>query len=120
MSDYIYANGELYHYGIKGMKWGVRRYQNKDGSLTSAGKKRANDKAHYQGLTEEGREQAKRVLKKTGLVALAAPATLVTVVKGQNLVASIMANDLRGSLWNAAIFCLDAQGTKYIYEEIAK
>lgn len=32
---------ELYHYGIKGMKWGVRRYQNKDGSLTSAGKKRA-------------------------------------------------------------------------------
>ena len=32
---------ELYHHGIKGMKWGVRRYQNKDGSLTAAGKKRA-------------------------------------------------------------------------------
>ena len=31
---------ELYHYGVKGMKWGVRRYQNKDGSLTTAGKKR--------------------------------------------------------------------------------
>ena len=31
---------ELYHWGIKGMKWGVRRYQNKDGSLTPAGKKR--------------------------------------------------------------------------------
>lgn len=31
---------ELYHHGIKGMKWGVRRYQNKDGSLTAAGKKR--------------------------------------------------------------------------------
>lgn len=30
----------LYHYGVKGMKWGIRRYQNKDGSLTSAGKKR--------------------------------------------------------------------------------
>ena len=33
---------ELAHYGILGMKWGVRRYQNKDGSLTAAGKKRYN------------------------------------------------------------------------------
>ena len=30
----------LQHHGVKGMKWGVRRYQNKDGSLTEAGKKR--------------------------------------------------------------------------------
>lgn len=33
-------NNELYHHGIKGQKWGVRRYQNEDGSLKPAGKKR--------------------------------------------------------------------------------
>lgn len=33
-------NSELYHYGVKGMKWGVRRYHNADGTLTSKGKAR--------------------------------------------------------------------------------
>ena len=41
MNNNAYKNpDELSHHGIIGMKWGVRRYQNKDGSLTSAGKKR--------------------------------------------------------------------------------
>lgn len=36
---------DLQHHGILGMKWGVRRFQNKDGSLTAAGKKRKNNYA---------------------------------------------------------------------------
>lgn len=36
----LYENEELYHWGVKGMRWGVRRYQNRDGTLTAAGKKR--------------------------------------------------------------------------------
>lgn len=37
------ANSYLYHHGVKGMKWGVRRYENEDGTLTAAGKERYND-----------------------------------------------------------------------------
>lgn len=37
------SNYELCHYGVKGMRWGVRRFQRKDGSLTPAGKKRYYD-----------------------------------------------------------------------------
>ena len=38
--EYYNNSNELYHWGVKGMKWGVRRYQNVDGTLTDAGKKR--------------------------------------------------------------------------------
>lgn len=50
---------ELIHSGVKGMKWGVRRYQNKDGTLTDTGKKRyardAREKEFNKYDTESGK-----------------------------------------------------------------
>ena len=65
MWEYNYTPdpNELYHYGVLGMKWGVRRYQNKDGSLTNAGRH------HYYGDASVARAHSKllkwvRILRK--------------------------------------------------------
>ena len=42
------VNNELQHHGIKGQKWGIRRFQNKDGSLTPAGNKRYGSKENFE------------------------------------------------------------------------
>lgn len=52
---------ELYHHGIRGMRWGIRRYQNADGSLTAAGRKRYLNSDGT--LTGKGYEEARRLQK---------------------------------------------------------
>ena len=60
-------NMELLHTGVKGMKWGARRYQNKDGSLTPLGKKRyAKELAKLEAEKKRVRQQeltAKKIKK---------------------------------------------------------
>ena len=56
------SDDELYHYGIKGQKWGIRRYQNKDGSLTAAGKKRRSSSDEVRNMsTDELRQKVRRL-----------------------------------------------------------
>ncbi len=76
---FIVEDGTLYleHFGIKNMKWGVRRFQNKDGSLTDAGKKRYGSGEELSsggggggGAPEEDEEMKKKIeeaAKKAGM-----------------------------------------------------
>lgn len=47
----IPSNSDIQHHGVLGMKWGIRRYQNKDGSLTSRGKRRLGIGSYSNGVT---------------------------------------------------------------------
>lgn len=61
MYDVICYPTYIQHYGVLGMKWGIRRYQNADGTLTAAGKKRA---AKESNKRREAREKAARKSEK--------------------------------------------------------
>lgn len=71
---------ELRHHGIKGQKWGVRRFQNEDGSLTSAGRKRYNDSSTEKQKNDISDEERKRRLKRNIIIGATAAAAALAVI----------------------------------------
>lgn len=66
--EFVWINNtdELYHHGIKGQKWGVRRFQNEDGSLTPRGQKRVDKYAGKVRKNMEMKRMAYKEAKRTG------------------------------------------------------
>ena len=79
-------NDELCHFGIRGMKWGIRRFQNKDGSLTPAGKKREQN--------ESSDDQRKKTMKKILVASIAAAAVVGAAYAGKKYFDSKKAQEL--------------------------
>ena len=73
---------ELYHHGVKGQKWGIRRYQNVDGSLTPAGKKHLEKldtrwaKRNSDRITKKAKKQSRKELNAYGKQLLKLPNAL--------------------------------------------
>lgn len=57
----------LYHHGILGQKWGVRRYRKKDGTLTSAGKRRYQKEQYKQDYTQLTNQELKKRIARAEL-----------------------------------------------------
>lgn len=125
---YNNPGNELYHHGIKGMKWGVRRYQNKDGSLTPAGKKRQAKQEYKKTIREidaadGNRDRNRKIAKKVAAAVImtatvsAAAAAYAKNPEAANRVLSKVGKTTVSALKKGGSKAVSA-GKKYVNEAI--
>lgn len=95
-------NPEIYHHGTKGMKWGVRRYQNKDGSLTAKGKQHRKSTTKAAALAKKGKNYVQKIDGKKVTAIISATAAVAS-----------------GALWAASAFVPGGQGITFARGSLA-
>lgn len=92
----------LNHSGIKGMKWGIRRFQNKDGSLTPAGRKRYadNDRSESRSVKDMSDSELRQAINRLQMEKQYAQLTKKEINPGLKIVTDILANSAKQTASN--------------------
>lgn len=107
----------LQHHGIKGMKWGIRRYQNKDGSLTPEGRNRYSDdtSSHVKNMTDqELRDRINRLQLEKQYKSLLEPSGQKTVNKGKAFVQNVLETSGKNIATQLTTYAMGTLVNKYI------
>ena len=112
---YVNNQNELYHHGVKGQRWGVRRYRNADGSLTPAGKQ--HEKVSRNEQNGGRRVDPKKVALIAGALTMAAAATYVTANPKARAAVASAAKKL-GSVASTKTKSLADKGKRYLKRSV--
>ena len=121
MSEYVLTKDELYHHGIKGQKWGIRRFQNSDGSYTAEGKERYGFGQKVKTSISTGKEWVSLKLKdpkvkKAIKIGAAVAVTALAIYGGYKLSKFIKADKFAKTVFKAEKVKSAVSGAKFIAE----